>query len=229
MQPTPVAPAATPPTPTPRIPQDQEKKASLAVFLANAWLANPDLTFRWTTQAAFAATAQQYQQAVVNKTGTAAQGASLSLTLDEADDQIAAGLPYLKAALLTKFKKGPDKALYPQFGIISRGGGYELPKGRTERALALQMLVAALDTHGLAAGDYGTAYWAPLAAAYQQGAQATKAHAASVSALVGTKDTLETQVDLVLSKMLALLEAQYPNEQELAAKRREMGYLKEFN
>lgn len=223
------APAPTPPTATRRIPQDQDEKASLAVFLAGAWLANLDLTFRWTTQAAFAATAQQYQQAIATKTGTAALRASLTLTLAEADDQIAEGLPYLKAALLTKFKKGMDKALYPQFGIISRKGGYELPLGHTERAQALQALVAGLSTHGLSAGDYGTAYWAPLAAAYQQGTQAAKAHAASVSALVGTKDTLEAQVDLVLTKMLVLLEAQYPDEQELAAKRREMGYLKEFN
>jgi|GEM_PF-5291274 len=33
----------------------------------------------------------------------------------------------------------------------------------------------------------------------------------------------------MLRKMLLLLEAQYPNEIELASKRRELGYLREFN
>ena len=58
---------------------------------------------------------------------------------------------------------------------------------------------------------------------------ATKAHVASMSALTGTKGTLEAQVDLVLTKLPVLREAQYPDEQALAAKRREMGYLKKFD
>ncbi|WP_046244775.1 hypothetical protein [Hymenobacter terrenus] len=229
MQPTPTPPDPTPPATTPRIPQDQDEKASLAVFLATAWLANPDLIFRWTTQAAFAVTAEKFQQVIGAKTSTAALRADITLSLTEADDQIDEGLPYLKAALLTKFKKGKDKAMYPQFGIITRNGGYELPIGHTERALALKTLVTGLNTHGLTAGDYGTTFWGPLAAAYQQGTTDAKVSAASVSALVGTKDALEVQVDLVLTKMLVLLEAQYPDEKELAAKRRELGYLKEFN
>jgi len=199
------------------------------VFLAEAWRNNPQLTFIWMKQADFATAAAAYRQSIVAKTNTASQRGAITLTLQQADDQIAEGLPYLKAALLTKFKKGSDQAMYPQFGIISRNKGFDLPHGHTERAQALTMLLAALTTHGLDQGEFGTAYWAPIAAAYTQGTQDAKQSAADVSTLLGTKNTLADQVDLVLRKMLVLLEAQYPNEQELAAKRREMGYLKEFN
>lgn len=229
MQPT-LTPATTnQPTRAPYIPDDQDEKADLAVFLAGAWANNPQLTFIWTTQAAFATSAADYRQSIVTKTGTAAQRAVITLSLQEADAKIKEGLPYLKAALLTRFKKGKDVAMYPQFGLITRNDGYELPKGHTERAKALTVLLAALTTHGLGAGDYGTSFWQPLEAAYTQGTQEAKQSAADVSAQVGAKNTLEEQVDQVLRKMLVLLEAQYPDEVELAAKRREMGFLKEYN
>ena len=228
MQPTPT-PAGQPAHTTPYIPDDQDKKADLAVRLANAWKKRPDLVFIWTTQAAYQTDALAYQKSIVDKTAAASLRAGITLTLAEADDQITEGLPYLKAALLTKFKKGKDKAMYPQFGLVARNGGFELPKKHVERAKALTVLVGALATHGLGAGDYGTSFWTPVAAAYTQGDQDAKDSAATVGGLVGTKNTFEAKVDVVLRKMLVLLDAQYPDEKELEAKRREMGYLKEYN
>ena len=229
MQPTPTLPADGPAPHTPFIPFNQDEKADLAVFLAGAWLKNPQLTFIWMTQADFATTAKDYHQSIITKTDAAAGRAVITLTLQEADERITEGLPYLKAALLTKFKKGKDKAMYAQFGVVSRNGGYDLPHGHTERAKALTTLLAALTTHGLGAGEFGTDYWQPIEAAYTQGTKDAKENASGVSKLVGIKNTLANQVDLVLRKMLTLLEAQYPDEKELVAKRREMGYLKEFN
>lgn len=214
---------------TPLIPDDQDEKAELAVRLAEAWKKSPQLTFIWTTQAAFAVTAAAYQKAIRDKTAAAILRPGLTLSIEQADEKIATGLPYLKAALLTKFKKGPDKAMYPQFGIISRNKGFDLPKGQTERRDALALLVKAFTTYGLPEGEYGLSYWQPIEAAYKLAVKDAKASEQTVGSLVGTKDTLETQVDLVLSKMLVLLDAQYPTETELLAKRRELGYLKEYN
>ncbi|MGY3089393.1 hypothetical protein ACVWYF_002441 [Hymenobacter sp. UYAg731] len=213
---------------TPLIPRDQNEKADLAVRLAQAWKLNPQLTFIWTTQAAFEAVAKAFQKVILDKAAVDVLRPALTLSLGEADDKIAEGLPYLKAALLTKFKKGSDKAMYPQFGIISRNKGYDLPKGQTERRDALGLLVKALATHVLTAGDYGLDFWQPIEAAYRTATQEAKAHESATGTLMGTKDTLETQVDKVLSKMLVLLEAQY-DAAELPAKRRELGYLKEYN
>ena len=222
----------TPPTPapyTPPIPDDQSQKAALALRLAKAWKDNPQLVFIWTTQAAFETTAAAYSQAVQTKAAAAALRPAISADLERADTQIQAGLPYLKAALLLQFKAGFDKAMYPQFGIETRHKGYDLPRGQAERAKALGTLLKGLATHGLEAGEYGQAYWAPIAQAYQTAADAAVASATVVGGLVGTKHTLEEQVDLVLSHMLVLLEAQYLNPAELEAKRRELGYLKEYN
>ena len=59
-------------------------------------------------------------------------------------------------------------------------------------------------------------------------AREAKKHESTTGGLKGTKNTLEAQVDKVLSKMLTLLEAQY-DAAELPAKRRKIGYLKEYN
>ncbi|MDB5270018.1 MAG: hypothetical protein JWP58_3058 [Hymenobacter sp.] len=224
-------PAATPapaPQKTRNIPQDQDEKADLAVRLAQAWKLNPQLVFIWTTQAAYEVVALAYQKSILDKAAVDVLRPAITLSMQEADAKIAEGLPYLKAALLTRFKKGKDKAMYPQFGIISHNKGFELPHGQTERRDALALLVAALATYDIKDDDYGSSFWEPIEAAYREAARDAKKHESATGTLKGTKDTLETQVDKVLSKMLVLLEAQY-DEAELPAKRREMGYLKEYN
>lgn len=197
--------------------------------LAQAWKLNPQLTFLWTNQKDFEGTATAYQKSIRDKTAAAVLRPGLTISLEQADDKVTEGLPYLKAALLTKFKKGPDKAMYPQFGIVSRNGGYDLPHGQTERRDALVLLVAALSTYGLTAGDYGLAFWQPVEDAYRQGVKDARANDAAVGTLVGTKDTLEKQVDLVLGRMLDLLDAQYPLDTERDAKRSELGYSKRYS
>lgn len=228
MEPTPTPGAAPAPAYTPFIPRDQDEKAALALRLAQAWKLNPQLVFIWITQDAFEVLAKAYHQSVIDKTAAAKRG-TITLTLEQADDKIQEGLPYLKAALLTKFKKGGDKAKYAEFGIATRNEGFELPRKHTERAKALTTLLQGLKEYGLEAGEYGKSYWGPIEEAYVQGDKDSKQSDATVGGLVGTKDALEDQVDVVLSKMLTLLEAQYPDENELAGKRRELGYLKEYN
>jgi hypothetical protein len=229
MEPSPplAAPAAA--VRTPFIPRDQDEKAALGLRLAAAWKKNPQLVFIWVTPAAFEAQAKAYHQSVIDKTAAAALRGGIRLTLAEADAKIQEGLPYLKANLLTKFKKGHDQAKYPEFGLITRKGGFELPKKQTERAKALTMLLKALKDYELDGGEFGSDYWAPLEAAYVQGDKAAKGNKATVGSLVGTKDALEDEVTQVLSKMLTLLEAQYPDAKQLAGKRRELGYLKEYS
>ena len=229
MEPTPNPGLDTTPAYTPFIPRDQDEKAALGLRLAEAWKKNPQLVLIWITQAAFEALAKSYHQSVIDKTAAAALGGDITLTLTEADQKIKEGMPYLKAALLTKFKKGRDQAKYPEFGIEERKGGFELPRKHTERAKALTVLLKGLKDYELEDGEFGKAYWAPIEDAYVKGDKDSKDNDATVGGLVGTKDALEEEVTLVLSKMLSLLEAQYPNEDELAGKRLELGYLKEYS
>ena len=91
------------------------------------------------------------------------------------------------------------------------------------------MLLKGLEDYGLEDGEWGKSYWQPIEQAYVKGDKASKDNDATVGSLVGTKDALEAQIDRVLSKMLTLLEAQYADEKELAGKRRELGYLKEYS
>jgi hypothetical protein len=209
---------------------DPSEKAALALRLAEAWPQNPQLTLLWTTPEAYAEAAKSYQQCLLDQ--AADKAARGGLTLAEADERISHGIPALKAALLAKYKKGHDRAIYGHFGIITRDDGYQLPRRYSERAKALQTLLKGLADHGMEGGDCGKAFWEPIVAAYCTGEPiATASLSGSLASPVpaGYSASLEAQVTQVLIKMLVLLEAQYPNDDERAAKRHELGYDKEYH
>lgn len=213
----------------PLIPQDQDQKAALALFLAAAWKLNPQLVLLWITQAEFEAKAQQYAAAVKARNQAAALRPQQTLSFAQYDQQIQDGLDDVKAYLREEFGKENAKAYFAEFGIETHGEHYELPLAQKERADALEMLVAALTKYGFQDRKYGKAYWEPIAAGYAALTGKSRQDRAALSGLVGEKDGLETEIDEVLSAMLCLLEAQYRKPEALAAKRRELGFQREYN
>ncbi len=219
----------TPANPNPLIPRDQDEKAALGLRVAAGWAANPQLTLIWKTPAEFVLDAQALADAVALKNKTAAKRPQLTLALGEIDKQITAGLGYVKGYLAEKFTKQNAPAYYEEFGITFYDDQHQLPRKQTERAAALAALVEALTTYGFGARDYGTAYWTPLRDGYATTTDAARDSSQTVSEQVGAKNTVMDEVDDVLSALPLLIEANYRTETERAAKRREMGYLKEYN
>lgn len=221
--------AAAAPRRSPLIPDDQDEKAALALRVAAGWAANPQLTLLWKTPAVFATDAQALADALKLKNQTAAKRPQTTLALGEIDKQITAGLGYVKGYLAEKFTKQNAPAYYEEFGIRFYDDQHQLPRKQTERAAALVALVEALTTYGFGARDYGTAYWTPLRDGYTAATDAARASAQTVSKQVGAKNTVMDEVGDVLSALPLLIDANYRTETERAAKRREMGYLKEYN
>ena len=132
------------------IPADQDQKAALAEFLAKAWADNPQLVLIWITQAAFAAKATAFAAALHTRNKAGALAPQRTLSFQEYDQRIREGLNSVKGYIEDEYGKAAAKSYFAEFGIESRHDTYELPRAQSERALALDDLVAALSTHGFA-------------------------------------------------------------------------------
>lgn len=213
----------------PAIPEDQDQLAALAVFMAAAWLLNPQLVLIWITQPEFAAKAEQFDTKLKARNKAGALRPQQRLSFDQYDEQIKEGLDDVKNYLREVYGKEEAKSYFAEFGIETRGEHYELPSAQKERADALDDLVTALTTHGLQDRKFGVAYWEPIADGYAELTGKARKASAGVSGLVGEKDELKAEIEDALSAMLSLLDANYRTPATLAAKRREMGYQLEYN
>ncbi|MBC7449711.1 MAG: hypothetical protein H7330_16800 [Hymenobacteraceae bacterium] len=212
----------------PLIPEDQDQKAALALFLATAWAANPQLVLIWITQAAYATKAAAFAAALKARNKAGALVPQQSRSFDEYDEEIRKGLNYVKNYISETYGEDSAESFYAEFGIKTRGTTHELPRAQAERADALEMLEAALVTHGLGARPYGTAYWEPIADGYATLTGKARKASANVSKLVGMKNEQVDDVEEVLSAMISLVDAQYRTPEARQAKLRELGFQREY-
>ncbi|MBF9223126.1 hypothetical protein [Hymenobacter ruricola] len=226
MEPTPTP---NTPTPTPTIPTDLRGQADLALRLKDAWPATPELVFLWTTAAEYGPKAVAFEAAVTARETAGQLRPQVTGDLRALDAKMEDGLNYVKGYLAEKFTKARAKEHYAQFGIVTYRDSYILPADQGERLKALDKLLDALAATGLGARDYGTAFWQPLRDQYATATgQATQA-AQGVTKAIADREPLHAYVLEVLQAMLSLLDAQYRDPKARAAKRRELGYLDEFN
>ena len=226
MQPTPTPPA---PTPTPAIPTTLRGQADLALRLKDAWGANPQLVFRWTTQALYGPQAVAFEAAVTAREQAGLLRPQVTGNLRALDAKMEDGLNYVKGYIAEKFTKARAKEHYAQFGIETYRDAYILPADQGERLKALDKLLAALLATGFDGRDYGTAFWQPIREGYATATGQATSTAQGVTKAIADREPLHDYVLDVLQAMLSLLDAQYRDPQECAAKRRELGYLEEFN
>ena len=226
MEPTPASPDTTP---TPVIPTTLRGQADLALRLKDAWAANPQLVFLWTTAALFGPQAVAFEAAVTAREQAGLLRPQVTGDLRALDAKMEDGLNYVKGYIAEKFTKARAKEHYAQFGIEAYGDAYILPAGQGQRLKALDKLLAALSATGLDGRDYGTAFWAPIRADYATATGQATGQAQGVTKAIADRAPLHDYVLDVLQAMLSLLDAQYRDPQARAAKRRELGYLDEFS
>ena len=226
MQPTPTP---NDPTPTPAIPTTLRGQADLALRLKDAWPATPQLVFIWTTAAEFGPKAVAFEAAVTARETAGLLRPQVSGDLRALDAKMEDGLNYVKGYIAEKFTKARAKEHYAQFGIETYSGGYILPADQGERLKALDKLLTALKATGLDGRDYGTAFWKPIRDGYATATGQATGAAQGITKAIADREPLQAYVLEVLQAMLSLLDAQYRDPKERAAKRRELGYLDEFN
>ncbi len=224
------------PTPTPdepgrnpSIPRSLRGRADLALRVKEAWPTNPQLVFIWTTEAAYGPKAVSFEASVTKREQAGMLRPQVTGDIKALDDKMEDGLNYVKGYIAEKFTKARAKEHYAEFGIETYHDAYILPADQGERLKALDKLLAALTANGLDGRDYGKAFWTPIRAAYATATGQATGTAQGVTKAIADREPLEEYITDVLSAMLSLIDAQYRDPKERAAKRRELGYLDEFN
>lgn len=225
MQPTPNA----KPRKTPLLPDGDRQLATLAVNAAAYWAdpAQKWLTLRYVTAAAFGPQATAYEAAVASRV---AAGTSRPVEADELldlDQAIDSTLYRVKNRLIDKYNKKTALAYYPTLGIGKRNGGYGIDRERTRRAAALQVLLKGLKAEKIDDGDYGTAFWQPIAARYAELVSHLTDTSGEISKAVAVKDTQREAISQVLSSLAKVLDGNYPDPAEYKAQLRAAGFQRE--
>lgn len=211
---------------TPLLPRGDHQLAALSVVVAKYWLAQPWLTLRYVTAAAFQPKATGYEAAVASRTlagSTRPIEADELLTLDHTIDTT---LYRLKNRLIDKYDKKTAPAHYPTLGISKYQGDYMLAGDRPTRAAALNTLLAGLLTEKIGDGTYGTAFWTPIATRYNELVGHLTETDGAISKAVAAKDTQRAFVAQVLSSLVKALDANFPDEAEYRAELRAAGFQK---
>ena len=216
-------------TPNSVIPTTLRGQADLALRLKDAWATNPQLVFLWTTAATYGPQAVAFEAAVTARETAGQLRPQVSGDLRALDAKMEDGLNYVKGYLAEKFTKARAKEHYAQFGIETYRDAYILPADQGERLKALDKLLDALKATGLDGRDYGTAFWQPIRKDYATATGQATGAAQGVTKAIAAREPLRDYVLDVLQAMLSLLDAQYRDPTGRAAKRRELGYLDEFN
>lgn len=212
---------------TPLLATSDLQLATQALAASQYWSGAPWLTLRYTKAAAFATLAAAYHQAV----GTRQEaGTARPIDADELldlDAKVEANLYRVKARLVDKYDKKKALAYYPTLGISKQGKNFIVDRDRTQRAAALLVLVKGLGTEGIDGGDYGNAFWKPIATRYNELTRHLTDANGDVALAVAAKDTLRTQVEQVLGSLAKVLDANYPADQEYKAELRAAGFQRE--
>lgn len=137
---------------------------------------------------------------------------NLTNDLRNLDKQINSHIKFIKNYLIDKYGSEANAvAHYTSFGIERSSNGYKISTDRNVRIVALPKLLAAIDSYGFGANNYGTAFWTPIVTDYLAKAQAAIQSDSSVSGNVGNKNLKLDEIKTVLQAVLYLLRGHYPN------------------
>lgn len=209
------------------LPSSDQQLAELAVFVADIWAAESWLTLRHATAATLQTQARAYQKAVASRQQA---GSARPIQADELlnlDAQIDENLFRLKNRLSDKYGKKSALAHFPTLGIINDNKSYILDRERTKRAAALETLVTGLKTEDIGDGNYGTAFWQPIAKRYGELVDELTHADSKVSAAVAAKDAMRDELETILSSLAKALDANYPVKKEYKAQLRAWGFQRE--
>lgn len=223
MEPTPI----TPTRKTPLLPEGDQQLAALAVLVAPFWAANSWLTLRYTTAAAFTTLAAGYQAAVASRQQAGAARPILADEILDLDHLIDTTLYRVKNRLVDKYDKKKAPKYYAKLGITKYLKEYIIDRERSKRAAALTMLAAGLKSEQIDGGEWGTAFWQPIAERYSELVPLLADASGGISQAVAAKDLQRDQVEQVLYSIAKVLDANYPADAEYRAQLRAAGFQRE--
>lgn len=198
---------------------------NVAKVAAAKWAQTPAITLLWIDVVAFQTLVSDYETSLSNRKQAGSVHPQYIQKLKTLDKVIDISLSFVKAYLFEKYGKDNVVSYYPEFGIEKVSKLYMLPKDRNTRLINLNMLLAAIDTHGFTNFAYGKSFWEPILVQYTQLMDNIQQNSAAISVNVGGKNNTKDQIKEVLNALVLLLKANYP--QTSKSELRNWGFQKE--
>ncbi|MEI6852586.1 MAG: hypothetical protein WCL06_07065 [Bacteroidota bacterium] len=192
------------------IPYAFTELSALASQVNTAWIANPQITLVWLTQAEFETKASQFEQTIRERKNTGSTRPQFTAKLKQIDKTINDGVGILKGYLIGKYGRKLAPSYYAAFGFVKTHQKYKLPIDRNQRRANLEFLVNAISVHGFQNYDLGLAYWTDIKSTYETLTSTANSIDGAVSSKVGQKNILRGEIRLALNALIHVLKGNYP-------------------
>jgi hypothetical protein len=197
----------------PRLPVKEEDLKNLAQRVLEKWRSD-SMELRYKSVEDFENDVQDFAKTLVLRGEKGDQRKPISRQLQDLDKEINLHVEDVKVYI--KADKGVKQAepFYAQFGIEKVGKAFKFATDRDARLRSLKKLVVALDAHKLTDKTYGTAYWTTILTQYESLLAEAIQTDSEISGKVREKNSTKDEIKIVLSCIMKLLEAHYPNNYE---------------
>ena len=215
------------PVKTRNIPQADVDFKDVSEAVADSWLANPDITLRRKKAADFKKEVTDYADTLVSRINTGSLRPGQTVTLKQLDEQIDNAAGKVKTYIEKKYEDGDPQAQYSRFGIVKEGRNYVISSDRNNRKLALQQMIDNIAAEGFGNEKFGTAFWTDIQTAYATAFGQASTTTGQVSSKVATKNERKKAITSILTSLLQILRANYPDKDEYKGVVRQWGWKKE--
>lgn len=208
------------------VPNDDINLAALCVRVANKWVAYPQLTLVFITQADYAVQATAFNALIQQRVLEQQTRPTNTRTTKELTAEINLGMKVVRGYLLEKYKDAiKAKTYYPDFGLEKKGTAWTLPTDQQRVLVAIRTAKAGVVTHGFGTKSFGTTFWTTMETNYTNAIQNSINNDGSSSATVAQKEVMKKEIKKTLTALRNAIRANYPDQ--YAGILRDFGFQKE--
>lgn len=207
------------------IPAADSDFAKVANSVSANWTANPWLTLKWTTAAAFATDVANFNATLAARQSSGGTRPQVTKALKALNEKIDSSLIHVKGYLSEKYGKDEAPSYYPAFGISYYSNTYAMQMDQSKREDALTLMLEAIENNEFQDRTYGLDYWTGVKNKYVDLVIQARALDSGISTKVGNKNELKKNIKKGLNAIINVLKGNFPDtyKQEI----RSWGFQKE--
>lgn len=196
---------------TGNLPKKEADINTVAMAVAQAWAANPDIALIWTDAVKLKEAAEAFSASYMEREGAKGVRRSVTQDLKDVNMEIDTSTEFVKNYIADKFSKRNAPAHYVSFGIVKTRRQYKLPLDNDARLYALETMINGIEANGFNELKYGKAYWTALRERFanvkQQASETDKTSAEHVGIKAGQKALIRK----TLNSLILSIKANYPD------------------
>lgn len=193
------------------VPQKEIDRSNLCVTAATYWGTKPTITLEYITQPEFLALATSHQKSIKDRLDAGKTRPQMTTRLSVLDKEFNSATGFVKNYISETYEKANAQSYYAEFGIAKKGNAWALPADRDKRVLALDQMLKALTTHGFENNKYGKTWWTARITEYIALVKTAGTTDSTTSDLVGAKNAQKDMVKKVLTSLIFVIKANYPD------------------